>query len=909
MKSFSFLCAIGLVGLAFCAGASARDMVNLVPNAGFESGMPAPWFVHHTGDYSAARDPEAAHSGDFLATFAWRNHPKGGYSALCTPKIKVYPGVTYEVGAWARGKGSVSQWIVTYTRSEQFQGTNFGKAFSLRNEWQHFTRTWTAPGGIHWVALFLRVSPSAVASFDDVSFSYDRDKFTPPEGESIEVAPKVKASDAEYKLYLNDSPFERAKKIAYGECILAIEARKTGPNPRLSGSVKFGDHVVKLDERWRAAPLPALSPTEGPAGDAWKRSGFDDRSWKPVDGTGDGIWEAGGTESAAFRRVVLWKSSRRAPWEENQWLVMMRDRMYVAEGSTGVFAFVVRAPSASPASHVTMHIEAPAFLRLMEISGEGAAHWTSNLRCEKLQQQDVKRGEIDYVHYEITYRLPKKSPYVPYSPLFFEAAERIDRSRTYTFTFWRESNGNVTDVPQALPLIVTGPVNGRQCKYFHLSYNKPPITYITTNTYSFQQRRAMLDTLADAGMNVAWVPRGCLRETRGMLDSFLALKERGVQLCWQFNYGMNCPSPEIRSPLREHPEFHAKFYEGSREAFESSMGHRQHDMTGKHMWCQEYLAGGGKVFYDNLAPGVEEGKKKLGEILYTMWDWEYPICAWSCFCNRCKSAFRKFANVPDDLKLTDELIVTQYPQQWKEFRLDQSARHARAMLKFLKEYDIVLTVWSPTPSIEYANFNYRLLKDVYEYHFWGWPGSDLPLMGAGRHGGFSHAWKEMNPDIHIVAQTIVDTYRSHVIDERMFKVWTLNVALGTAGGGWLLWLDATYPFNQTHGQSYFMGEATRLIHDFEGFFKTSRHVETKFHQEGLKGRFDELIALEGPDGKEALVLLFNQSDEPAEVAVTVKDAAPGWTRAQQWEGKRFDAAKVTVTVPARDVVALHYTRQ
>lgn len=43
MKSLSerrLCCWIVVVGIALCASASGRDMVNLLPNPGFESGMP-----------------------------------------------------------------------------------------------------------------------------------------------------------------------------------------------------------------------------------------------------------------------------------------------------------------------------------------------------------------------------------------------------------------------------------------------------------------------------------------------------------------------------------------------------------------------------------------------------------------------------------------------------------------------------------------------------------------------------------------------------------------------------------------------------------------------------------------------------------------------------------------------------
>jgi hypothetical protein len=323
------------------------------------------------------------------------------------------------------------------------------------------------------------------------------------------------------------------------------------------------------------------------------------------------------------------------------------------------------------------------------------------------------------------------------------------------------------------------------------------------------------------------------------------------------------------------------------------------------MWCQEYLAEGGKVFLDSFRPLIERDKKKLGgTMLYAMWDWEYSTFALSCFCDRCTAAFAKFAKVPDVPQLSAEQIVTKYPQKWIGFRLDQEARHQLSFAKFLKEYDVLLTNWHPGAALSAGDFNFELLGKAYEYHKSGWPGSALPLMGAGRDGGIADPWKKMNPDIHFLGMSHAMTYWSRVMDERMFKIWTLNIALATHGGGWVIWQEVA--FNQTHGQSYFMGEATRLINGFEEFFKKSKHIEKKFLQVGLKGKVNELIAIEGPTGKDALVLLFNQSDKSAEVTVTLKDVA-GWKTAQQWEGKKFDnAAKLSVTVPAKDVIALHY---
>ena len=899
----SVLAVLALTLVLPCVQASARDMVNLLENGDFESGMPTPWRAYLSGDYTVVNNPKEAHAGTYYATFAWRPHQLHGYSSLCNfnPKTEsgtvVYEDVQYELTVYAKGRGSFNLWICIYTPSDRSLGTDFGETYQLTDTWKRYTRFWKPRPGVGRIRVFLRVHDKGVACFDDIFFGYDRDRFTPPEAETLTVAPKVEPADAACTLFLNGKPFDAPAKITYGEGAVAVEARATGQHPRLKGSVAFGDYAVPLDGRWRAAPLPD--------GDAWKQSGFDDRQWQPVEADAGGVWAAGGGERIALRRVLLWKSSRKEPWRENYWLPMMRDEMYVAEGSAGAFTFIVPNTTQVPASQMTMHIEAPAFLTLLDRT-EGAGHWLSNLMHSELSSEKVTRDGVAYVQHAITFKLPTETRWPAHAALYFQADEGIERRDDYRFTFWREMNGNVTDVPIALPLHVTGPINGRRCDYFDLTYSKPPVTVTTSNSHSYAERDALRRDLLKMGVGVIWA--AYLDKTRGILDSYLAYRDAGAKLVWGIDFGLNYPhvSSQPIKLLDEHPEFRARFYEGAPKLFEDGLGYHHRDMTGRDMWCQEYLAGGGKVFYDSLRPAIQEAKEKLGEIFYVFWDWEYPIAAYSCFCDRCVSAFRRFAKIPEGERLTDETIVTKYAGQWKAFRYEQSARHMTSMNEFCKEYGTRVNNWSPTPSITYGDFDYSLVKDWYRYHFFAWPGATLPLQGAGRDGWPASLWQQDFPGIHLVGQTIVDYFAGMVVDERMFKIWTVNVALGTAGGGWVLWLDSTYPLNQTSGMSYFIGEATRLIHDFEGFFTAARLITPRFKQEGLKGAFSSLVALESADGKEALVLLFNQEDEPAEVTVTPQGQAP-WTAAQQWEGRAFeDTGKVTVTVPAKDVIALRY---
>ena len=896
-----------VVAVLFRTPGSAMDMVNILPNPGFESGLPGPWKEFNFGDYKLVRNADEAHSGEYYATFGWRRPGKGYVSTLESKACNVYPDITYEVGVWARGRGRFRFWIGGYTKSGQPATVDFKKYNNLTNEWKHYKVSWTPQGGVARGILFLDADVGLVANYDDATFSYDAEKFTPPEAEKLIVTPQVKVAGATFKLFLDGKPFDKPRNILYGEHVLAIEARATGDKPRLSGSIRFGEHVINLDKRWRARATMASN--------AWRDAGFDDREWKQVQGTDGGVWFPHDTKKILLRRVVLWKSQRAEPSRENQWVVLMRDRMFVAEDSAGGFVFIVNeSPSKSPATELTMHIEVPAFLKLLDRK-EGATFYTTNWLHKKLETSESERDGVKYIHYALTYDINKASHYWTYAPLYFKSDKKILLSDKYTFTFWREANKNITDVPMVIPITVTGPVNGRQCNFFHLTYDGSPACHqANALPYSKAERFELTKTLLDTGMNVM---RFRIASTDWGQEYLRFVKKHKVQVWSQFNSGMVHPRQAKDAPyegphsvthqtLDKHPEVQAVLYDGTKAAFEDSLGFTYEDHKGERMWCQEYVAQGGKIFIDSFRPIMEYDKKILGgDMLYVMWDWEYSTFALSCFCKRCKVAFSKFANVPDAPRLSPEQLVTSHPKKWIRFRLEQEARHLLSFAKFLKEYDVLLTNWHPGVSTTSGDFDYSNLGKAYEYHKMGWPGSDLPLFGAGRDGKLTEPWKKLNPDIHVVGMTITNTFWNHVIDERMFKIWTLNIALATHGGGWMLWQEVAW--NQTHGQSYFMGEATRLIDAYEEFFKKSKHIESKFQQQGLTGKANELIAIEGPDGKEALVLLFNQSDRPAEVTVTIKDAAAGWTKVQQWEGKIFpNATKLTVTVPEKDVIALLY---
>ena len=877
----------------------AEERVNLIKNPGFELGEQDPWYVYHSGELTVKRDSTEAHSGEFYVTFKWAPHVKGGYSSIMSSRCEVQPGTPYKVSVWAKGKGQLQLWINMSSTANRFMSTDFGPTYRLKDKWTYIERTWTPEAGIHGARLHLWIRPDTFASFDDATVSYNRIDYPPPKIETTEISNHVRTSDAAAHLFINGKEAANQTDVPYGEYVLAIKGKATGNHPALFGQVKVGDFVVPIDTRWRVSVLPA--------DDGWMKPGFDDRKWGLAQGE-KGIWSSDGNKDIALRRVVLWENKRRHPWQVNQWIPMMTEHMFLPEGGVHSWMSIIIPPASQPSSELTLNLEMPAFLHLIDKKEQATDH-LSNYHPKDVAIEPFTRHGTNYNRYRMLYAIPKPgSNFRAWAPLHFTVDSKIPHSPRYVFRYWREANSNITDVPVTLPITLTGPVNGRQCKYFQLIYNTPGIMHSGGfGAFSLSERKAISDILIACGMNVAYLES--FTERMGVLDSHRYLSDHGVRFYAWFNMGMNYP-PEgkPRQFLEEHPEYAGRTYEGdpekAKKAFPGNYGTWK---WGKSvtMWSHEYLAEGGKEFYDFMRPRIEEGRKKIPGVRYLLWDWEYDTFKLSTFSERDIKAFRRFANITENVKLTDEIIVEHHADAWRSFRLDQTARHIRSMITFLKEYNITLVNYHPGPSIDFPDVHFSPLKDVLEAQLMGWGGSSPPIYGIGRDGGPSGGWRKLMPDIHLVANRQVSMYRAEVIDERILKIWAMNMCLATAGGGWTRFNISMRPYWQTGGMSYFLGEATRMIDAFGDTFRHAKHVTKRFSQSGLEGLGSGFVALEAPDADSVLVLLFNENDRPVNVTVE-SEAVRGW-KVKQWEGPGFQRAhKVKVEVPALDVIALDY---
>jgi len=104
------------------------------------------------------------------------------------------------------------------------------------------------------------------------------------------------------------------------------------------------------------------------------------------------------------------------------------------------------------------------------------------------------------------------------------------------------------------------------------------------------------------------------------------------------------------------------------------------------------------------------------------------------------------------------------------------------------------------------------------------------------------------------------------------------------------------------GMRYYLGEATRLISDFEPLFWEGERADDLAASDQIA--YPDLLVLRR--GEERLVLLFNEAEQPLRVVLENRELGAGQTATLYGTpGKAADARRMEVTVPAEDVVAAH----
>ena len=901
--------------LVTVAGAArAEKIVDLVENGGFEKPQiqpgevkpPAgPYGVYHTGKLRLTRDPDEVHTGTQAVHFEWRQPPKGGYSAFYCQDIPVLAGTPYTLTFWAKGKGHTDAWISKYGVTGQFSGTDFGSGFKLQqNRWQKFERRFTPPEGIAHVNIYFAVGSATVTALDDLAFTFDAEKYPPPEKPAMTVRSDLKGTACDVELLVNGKRVTEPLVVGHGEYVLALRARATGEAPSVGGEIALGEFQVRMDGKWKALPLPD--------GDEWAKVGFDDRIWKPAKVTGRGIWDDAGSKAIALRKVVVWRSK--------QWIPFIRERMFLPQGSTQSWITSLRLGywqeeegslmfSNTASDEWTLYLEAPAFLDLLPKRDTYGSPCFDNVFPREIKKTPFKKHGKNYVRYTVRYGVNdyRAGVNASHGALYF----KVDRNAPlgpdeYSWRYWREANGNQTDIPEEIPITVTGPINGRQCKYFELWYTRPPVnTGGGWAPLSEAERYALTEDMLASGMNrtylVAYFPEKPDRV--GLREYWKYLSDKGVRFAYGWNDGMNFPFRITKEDYdwREKRPAHGRLFEGDPDKFKEKIGVGFHP----HGWdrksrmgilCQEYVATS-EDHYRALLQKYKDIRKEFPGVYLLFWDWEYNPDANSCFCPTCKEAFGRFAGIPNAVQLSDDDIVDKYPSQWHEFRMDQSARHAAFFIRLFRKIGVEMTVWPG--QLHSGEFETDRLKGVMKEGHIAWSGG-LPPGRTLRTTYHRDLWAKEMPGTKLVGQIICGWHPNALLDERRYKIYTLTMAVNTPGGYEFWNVGPVVP--ESAGMRYFVGEATRMIADFDEFY----FRDGTCTREGFSSDLENLDfwVIQRPDRKRALVLAYNDKDKARNATVKCRHAG---ARVRIWPSKDWkNGKKFTFEIPPVDVLALEY---
>ncbi len=348
-----------------------------------------------------------------------------------------------------------------------------------------------------------------------------------------------------------------------------------------------------------------------------------------------------------------------------------------------------------------------------------------------------------------------------------------------------------------------------------------------------------------------------------------------------------CGALEI---VAAHPEVQWRQYSGSKESvpavWQPSVFFRWFDQKllfdpetrarKPAVWCQQYLADGGRLYRDYWLEKFKELKGKI-PVDFIHWDWEYANVGFSCFCERDLAAFRKFAEIPSGEELTDLLVAGKYPSEWMKFRAWQNARIVGEFHGILKEAGLKFEAYSPGVTPEYAEgLDWSQCVGKFDTGFVGSPGANPGKWFASNVKAGDDLENMFN--MKMISQLIVEPPASPAVSlypRRRFNDMLRCVA--AYRGGINPWVNIGQ-LDNINGAECFERAALDVVVKYEDWFWEGKRATGEFKVSGLRSAEEDLAAFRLP-GRPLLLLVFNDGRKPKKVAISCLSASKGakWT--------------------------------
>ncbi len=896
--------------LTSLAVAVAAAPLELVANGGFEDldkDLPKDWTVNNAGTLTSTPD---SHTGKLAARFVTREHEWGycAFAGKLRPPLSV--GAVYHMSIWAKGSGRLT--FAVYQQSGAgFIGSRFLEpGLDLGPEWKKLDVVYKPEdrrirSGAFAVHLH---GKDAVATFDDAAFTFD-----PDENPSIKPAEPPPTTKLQLRLQTRDATArvlvagsEVALQDGRGEAtategltVLGLQATATGPRPGVS--LTLASHP-EANGRFRVSAATDAQ---------WTEVGFNDQAWPPAQPDADGLmWAAdAAAKTCALRQVILWNATHYGP---NRCLIPPVKEWGFPRGGVENLHLALYSPLPYRLDDYEFILDLPPGFRLLDKTGY-QPRWVYNVRPQAIKPETVSREGITYTRLRMSHAPGEVAPDATrYSilPVQMETAPAVDTCRFY---FRRAARGNFTELEQQLPVRVLPAVNGRMPRKVIISqYNVPAGVF----TASAEQTKATIAQAVAAGCNywaISYMPAWGEQWrdfTRLLADTPVSL---GAHLIlWVTNnyplYGMRVTKHvegETWKWAQQTPAACARYFGGK----------PQWGVDDRHTdFCPTYVMGEGAAAFREVLKQDYAAMLAFLPKTEIIWNDDErralpPQGAEGafCFCDRCKQAFRASAGLPADEELTDEALVTRYRLKWESFRRRQDGLAQGQIRQVCRELGRPYMVYSWSSDGRF----WEGCKGNIDLAFPGCPGNSVADSYYQRMlDDFAQTFRQQTGLPRAVGQRFEffaehgkDGWKVMVLSDdgfmqpRTWKTQILRIVAALHGG-----VDLESCFHFSGGMSYWVGEATRIISEYEDLFWEGERADDLAVSDQVK--YPNLLVLRR--GAERLVLVFNETQSPLQVTLRNRELAPGQVaRIFETAGPVADPAQVALTVPPEDVTVVH----
>ena len=688
------------------------------------------------------------------------------------------------------------------------------------------------------------------------------------------------------KLILNGKELPVSDKVSLSlELGANILCAETVPGEKVSFMIEGHPETLKA---WRTASKAPSS---------WRGRDYDDTSWTMAE-----CDEKGEFASQGFaRQILVWENVHYGAWR----LFTKTRKWNFVSGGLNTLKMQLDSPTAFALKEMDLFVELPSAFHIFrqDMSKKGTP---VHLRPVKVTQKPGSRK--GFTRYEYSYKGAIKpvggdSPAGSY--LVFQADETLKPGTEFEMTYSR-SSGNLVELFQKMPCKVLPKIDGRLLKYIYIETH--PSEHRAAGHFSEVDLELlnMKDRLA-AGINLQ------KREQYYELykDKPITLAIRTCYPIWGSGWSVK---KNFFNYVKEHKEAQARFFGGvvkwggkAPASFPRYMDRRETTQV-----CPTWATTKGQEEYvRNVTADMKLMKERCphAKLYYNNWE-GYPAthAMGYCFCDNCKEAFRKYANLPANVVLTDEAIRDRYWKTWYEFRVKLDGKIAGLVKKAANSLGMKYFLYH-----QYAHPDYwKAAAGNIDVPYQGCPGS-APADSKSQHimdSVAKYMW-EYGYDFFMgqifnpgwdwrfnVRKDSMNSYSGFFEPETTKPQIIRCVAVNR--GGLSVWGD------NFSGAYYYIGEATRALAAYEEIFVKGTRKDSLVRSQEIAYPNALVIVHKNARGKEErLVLLFNESEK--ERSVTVENLSlPEKYTAEIYEGKKDlrDVKKITLSLPPKDVVIL-----